>query len=357
MDVGGTTEEIKQAIVECLREIYPRGRTEGGISTTCFKGRTGADGQHLIGFGGGAKLAKALGELVEGDVIVSNGEHGEPVFHYKTDTTPPVVGQMEEIKLAIAECLCRISPKELVRVGIELTCFKDGYGNPLTGANGLPLVGVGDGEKIRGALDELGAAGRIDAREKEMDGEMMLHYRAKAGGSATLGSPALQPAGVVTGHVTPLETGPRSVNIGIPARENMHNEFKETFSVTAGGDKSNTVKMEVAITVAAFANAEGGRLFIGVRDDGTPAGLRRDLKQHKNTDGLELAIRNYLADKLNSLVDVEFDFKGEDYLVIAVPKRKEGDWAYVDNGDFYVRYGNQSRKLNPRQTVRYQKEH
>ncbi len=354
MDVGGTTEEIKQAIVECLREIYPRGRTEGGISVTCFKGRTGADGQHLIGFDGGAKLAKALDELEEEGVIVSNGGHGAPVFHYKTDAMPPVVGQMEEIKLAIVECLCR-SPKELVRVGIELTCFKDRYGNLLTGANGLPLVGLGSSEKIRRALDDLVAEGRIDTREKEMDGEVVLHYGAKAGGSATPGSPAPRPAGVVTGHVTPPETGQRSVNIGIPARENMHNEFKETFSVPTHGGRASDVKMEVAIAVAAFTNAEGGRVFIGVRNDGTPAGLEKDLKQHKNTDGLELAIRNFLDSKLKSLVDVGFDFSGDDYLVITVAKGKK--LVFTTDGNLYVRRGNLSKKLTPADMADYQSSH
>lgn len=258
MGVGGTTEEIKQAVVECLREIYPRGRTVGGISVTCFKDKTGADGQHLIGFGGRAKLTKALDELVEEGMIVSNGGYGEPVFHYKTDAMPPVVSRIEEIKLAIVECLGGLYPKEFVRVGIELTCFKDRYGNLLTGANGLSLVGVGDGEKIREALDELVAEGKIDTREKELDGKMVVHYRAKAGGFATPDNSTPRFAGVGTGHVTPLETGPRSVNTDIPTREDMHNEFKETFSVPVHGGKANDVRMEVAIAVAAFTNAQGG---------------------------------------------------------------------------------------------------
>ena len=143
----------------------------------------------------------------------------------------------------------------------------------------------------------------------------------------------------------------------IPVREDTHNEFKETFSVPMRGGKSDTVKMEVAIAVAAFANAEGGRLFVGVSDDGTPSKLKKDLSQYKNTDKLELAIRDFLAAKLSSLVDVEFGFSGDEYMVIVVPKHKTGKWVYTKDGDFFVHRGNQSRKLNSEQTADYQNSH
>ena len=370
-NVGGTTEEIKQAIVECLHTIYPRGRAESGISVRCFKGRTGADGQHLIGFGDGAKLTKALGELVAEGIIVSNDEDGEPVFHFKTDARPPVVGHMEEIKLAIVECLCRIHPKELVRVGVELECFKDENGNPLDGANGLSLVELGDGIKIQRALDDLVVEGKIDACEKELNGRQMVHYRVNASDSVTSDRPTLRPVekSVTPGQRTRFGRGvdgntlpeagstSRDVNLTIPIREDAHNEFKETFSVPMHGGKSDTVKMEVAIAVAAFANAKGGRLFVGVSDDGTPSKLKKDLSQYKNTDKLELAIRNFLDAKLGSLVDVEFGFSGDEYVVIVVPKHKTGKWVYIGDGDFFVRRGNQSRKLNPEQTADYQDSH
>lgn len=367
MDMGGT-EEIKQAIVECLREIYPRGRTEGGISVTCFKGRTGADGQHLIGFGGGAKLTKALDELVEEHMIVSNGGHGESVFHYKTDASPPVVGQMEEIKLAIVECLCGISPRELVRVGIELECFKDRYGSPLTGDNGLPLVEGGDGGKIQKALDELVADGKIDAYEKELDGGCRIHYRAKASNSITP-RPTLRLAGKGAASGRRSRSDRRAgmqrevgsvqgeVDITVPKSEDECNEFKETFAVPVAGGNANDLKLEVAIAVAAFANTEGGRLFVGVRDDGTLAGLKWDLRRYKNLDKLQLAIRDYLKDKSGRpMSDVRFRFKGDDYLVIAIPKLGVDDWVYVE-GDFYVRDGNRSQKLNSQETSEYQRTH
>ena len=153
----------------------------------------------------------------------------------------------------------------------------------------------------------------------------------------------------------PPEAG-HAVDLKIPEREDTRNEFKETFSVPAEGGKSNEIKMEVAIAVAAFANAEGGRLFIGVNDDGKPVGLKRDLRQCGDSiDKLESTIRNFVSSKLKGTVHMEFEFSGEDYLVIEVDKRR-GRFVYVGD-DFYIREGNTSRKLSPREALEYGNEH
>ena len=371
-DVAGTTEEIKRAVMECLREIYPRGLNKSGISITCFRGKTGADGEHLIGFGGTPNFNRALDELVAEGKIISNDRQGRTIFHYKTDVQPPAVSLMDEIKHAIAECLCRIHPGDLVRAGIPLGCFNDEYGDPLKDANGLPLGGFVKDAKIQRALDELVAEGKIVAHKKERDGEWMVHYRANRGDSVTPSRQAIRRDGkdAAPGERVQFRQGggdnmpwgagfaPRGMDLSIPEREDEYNEFKETFSVPVSGGKSNDVKMEVVTTVAAFANANGGRLFVGVRDDGKPVGLKKDLNQQNNsTDDLEQAIRNFLRARLDSIVDVEFRFSGEEYLVIVVPKRKTGSWVYTKDEDFYVRHGNQSLRLSPKQTAEYQNSH
>ena len=151
----------------------------------------------------------------------------------------------------------------------------------------------------------------------------------------------------------PSEAG-YMADLKIPEREDERNEFKETFSVTVKGGKANEVKMAVAKTVAAFANTGGGRLFIGVNDDGESVGLRRDLRQYKNSsDKLELAIRDFVRSKLRGPVNMKFDFSDGDYLVISVAKRMRP--VYVCD-DFYVRNGNSSIRLSSRETVEYLKE-
>jgi len=177
--VSGTTEEIRQVVVECLRAIYPLGRAGNGMSVTCFKGRTGADGQPLMWMDEGDKLDKALNELVvEGTIIPHKDAVYGKVFYYKTDTQPPVVGRLEEIKFAIVEYLWKVRPHELTYADIEQGCFGNEYSCPV-GANGIRLSADMDREENQKLLDDLVEKGKIDAHEKERDGQPMMHYAAK----------------------------------------------------------------------------------------------------------------------------------------------------------------------------------
>lgn len=166
---------VKRAIMECLGAIYPLGRTESGISVTCFRGMTDADGQPLLGFGD-TKLTPALNELVEDGMITSSEYgNGRQVFHCKTNDQPPVVRLVDEIKFNIVECLCRKRPKEFLRQGIELECL-----NRVMGPDGMiPLVGSGSADDIQKALDELVSECKIDFYEKEFGGAQRAHYRAR----------------------------------------------------------------------------------------------------------------------------------------------------------------------------------
>lgn len=178
--------EIKRAIIMCLKKRYPFGYTESGMSVTCFKNKTGADGQPLIGIGGASDLVNSLDDLVGKGEVISYGEykHGQKTFHYKTDVRPPVVGRMEEIKSAILKCLHE-NPNGLTCDGIEAKCFKTGFGNSLKGDDGQPLVGLGDAATIQRSLDELAVEDKIDAREQERDGKQVVHYVGKPDRSVT----------------------------------------------------------------------------------------------------------------------------------------------------------------------------
>lgn len=89
--------------------------------------------------------------------------------------------------------------------------------------------------------------------------------------------------------------------------ENSKLEYKERFVLSPTEIESHSkawvVPFSVYKTIAAFANAEGGKLVIGIHDDGTFLGLQRDydaLKELKelgqfsfspDSDGLELKIK------------------------------------------------------------------
>lgn len=147
----------------------------------------------------------------------------------------------------------------------------------------------------------------------------------------------------------------RPINLDIPNTEDMHNEFKQTFGVPVDGGKANDIKFAVAKEVAAFWNAKGGRLFIGVHDDGHITGLKKDLKQHKDSDKLESAIRSYLGDTLDKPLTYELRFaENDEYLVIHIPIRKKGEWVYID-GEFFVREGNRAQKYTTQRASEYQR--
>ena len=112
--------------------------------------------------------------------------------------------------------------------------------------------------------------------------------------------------------------------------------------------------MEKAIskTIAAFMNAEGGELFIGVDDEGSIVGLSGDfaLIGKQNADGFELELRQsldkYLKDNIIwELLEIRFEtVKGKQVchaLVSPCPR----PIILHDEGkqEFYVRVGNMSR--------------
>jgi hypothetical protein len=111
-------------------------------------------------------------------------------------------------------------------------------------------------------------------------------------------------------------------------------------------------------TVAAFMNSQkGGTLLIGVGDDGTLRGLADDYtaadKAKPNRDGYELFIRNALNNNLGAdciaFYGIRFaELDGKDVCSIdVIPATKP---VYY-KGHLFVRNGNQTRKLNPRETV------
>jgi len=164
-----------------------------------------------------------------------------------------------------------------------------------------------------------------------------------------------------------------NIDTSIPKNENEYNEFKSTFQYdldeeklrkagkieAADARKNNNknlkynIQKEVALTIAAFANQEGGRLFIGVNDDATILGLGRDLKTCGGTlDKLQSTIRDALKKFLQNysfIAKLKFEF-GEDidkqYLVIHVPRATEAIFVHTSSGqEPYVRMQNSSEKF------------
>ena len=150
----------------------------------------------------------------------------------------------------------------------------------------------------------------------------------------------------------------------IPEEEDDRNEFKESFKADTvyhklleNGDKKaaearkhscesteHAVKKEVSIAACAFANCEGGKLFIGIQDNPVEViGLKSDLSAFKNFDeyirGISDSIKSFTK---NQYFTQNIKFRhGEErkFLVLHIPASSSVPVFIYDKDkeEFYVR--------------------
>jgi hypothetical protein len=137
-------------------------------------------------------------------------------------------------------------------------------------------------------------------------------------------------------------------------------EFKESLRWNVKAGRIDKKLEEVILkSVAAFSNAEGGTLLIGVSDDGTVEGLDQDYRSlNGNRDEFEIHLRNLLNrafGKRFAAVDVTIAIEavdGSEVCKINVSKGQNPLYLEITdaNGNktekFYVRSGNTSQELN-----------
>jgi hypothetical protein len=159
----------------------------------------------------------------------------------------------------------------------------------------------------------------------------------------------------------------------IKSGESISLEFKSTlrFSIK-DGQKNMELEQEVAKTIAAFLNAEGGFLLIGVQDNGNIYGIEQDIEliQPKNVDGFELALRELVRIRMgpenNLYVRTYFPkVNGKTICVVQVfrsprpvfctpkPPTKKGASAPEGALTFFARVGNLSQSMTPSEANSY----
>jgi len=150
----------------------------------------------------------------------------------------------------------------------------------------------------------------------------------------------------------------------LKAGENERVEFKSSIRYDYHRKTTNReLEMVIAKTIVGFMNAKGGKLILGVDDDGKILGLENDFKtlKHKNRDGYEREIfqiiSNYLGHKACFANHISFyDLKDKEICLVDV--EASSDPVYVNNGPdttFYVRTGNATYPLSVKETVDYLK--
>lgn len=149
--------------------------------------------------------------------------------------------------------------------------------------------------------------------------------------------------------------------------ENQYLEFKTSFRWDSGrGSVSKDLQEAVVVAVAGMLNSEGGTLLIGIKDDGTVVGIETDLETlHTPTrDHLQLSLTSILKKYLgieSVVMYVRIDFECvRDKWVCAVSVKKSAKPVFCSHGDgnkFWVRTGNSTHSLDPKETMAYVQAH
>lgn len=148
----------------------------------------------------------------------------------------------------------------------------------------------------------------------------------------------------------------------IEAGENERVEFKSSIRYDYFRKTTNReLELVIAKTITGFMNAKGGKLIIGVDDDGNIVGLEKDFKtlKHKNKDGYEREIFRIISTQLGHEACFSnhisfYKLNGEDVCVIAVePSKKPIYVSDTENTTFYVRTGNATYPLTVKEAVDY----
>lgn len=132
------------------------------------------------------------------------------------------------------------------------------------------------------------------------------------------------------------------------------NELKS--QIALGEDSKRQLKEDMhnaeslAAEMAAFANSDGGRIFIGVADDGSTPGL-----SPKDVSRINQLISNAASQLVRSPLTVRTEnvSLGNDRVVIALTVLKGIDKPYFDkNGVIWLKTGSDKRRVNSKEELR-----
>ncbi|MCP4603516.1 MAG: response regulator [Proteobacteria bacterium] len=150
--------------------------------------------------------------------------------------------------------------------------------------------------------------------------------------------------------------------------ENDRVEFKS--SMRWDFEKNNVNKnlqMAIAKTIAGMLNSKGGFLLIGVADDATIVGVEKDLKtlRKPNRDEFELTLMDIVQARLGieymRYIRPRFESVDDKYICVVSIKKSPSPVFLPkpksDAHDFWVRIGNSTRSLDPKDTMIYVQTH
>lgn len=141
-------------------------------------------------------------------------------------------------------------------------------------------------------------------------------------------------------------------------------ELKSSLRYDYHQDKVNKeLEFIIAKNIAAFLNTEGGKLFIGIDDNGIILGIKKDYNtlKKKNRDGFKLRlvelINNNLGKEFNvpKYLSIKIDeIDNKDICLIEISKSRKP--VYL-KGDIYIRTAVSTEKLNSKEAYEYIESH
>ncbi|MDT0650246.1 AlbA family DNA-binding domain-containing protein [Autumnicola edwardsiae] len=154
----------------------------------------------------------------------------------------------------------------------------------------------------------------------------------------------------------------RDIEELIQAGENERVEFKSSIRYDYYRKSTNRdLEVIIAKTITGFMNAKGGKLIIGVDDEGYVLGLEKDYKtlKHKNRDGYERAVFRIISTQLGHEACFSnhisfYSINEKDVCVVDIePSEKPIYVNDTENTTFYVRTGNATYPLTVKEAVNY----
>ena len=159
-------------------------------------------------------------------------------------------------------------------------------------------------------------------------------------------------------YITSQEDEARQLLSLIQKGESNKLEFKSTLRWNLRSDKADkNLEKSILKTIVAYLNSEGGKLLVGVEDNGNILGIVAD--KFANDDKFMLHLNNMIKQHIG----LEFSqwihyriIEEDDKKVLLVECEKSGEPAFLkiqDDEDFYIRVGPASRKLSTRKALSY----
>lgn len=133
--------------------------------------------------------------------------------------------------------------------------------------------------------------------------------------------------------------------------EDQHSEFKTSIVYPVHNNMRPDLQkqtLEIMSVICGFLNADGGKLYLGVNDQGVASGLDADLKYFKGSlDKLDLYIRNsvvkYMGTEANARITVSYPDTGNKR--VYVMNIEASPCPVMCNGMYYQRQGSSTWKL------------